>query len=129
MNLPLVQISEPDFTSFLGIPVVTDLATLAAAQMAMGDMAKAVNYAEQALDLLNECSGQGPEAPQQDYFTCYQVLAAAGQDQEARLALQSAYELVMARAEKITDPSLRKSFLENVPINRQIAQEVQKADT
>jgi hypothetical protein len=54
---------------------------------------------------------------------CYRVLAAAGQGECARAALQSAYELVMARADKITDPDLRQSFLERGGDNRQIVQE------
>ena len=29
----------------------------------------------------------------------------------------------------VTDPALRQSFLERVPINRQIVQEVQKVDS
>jgi len=41
---------------------------------------------------------------------------------EAEAALQSAYDLIMVHAEKITDPTLRQSFLENAPINRQIIQ-------
>ena len=39
-------------------------------------------------------------------------------------ALQSAYQMVMARADKIINPARRQSFLERVPINRQIVQEV-----
>jgi hypothetical protein len=35
-------------------------------------------------------------------------------------ALKSAYELLMTRAGKITDPALRRSFLEQVEIHRQI---------
>ena len=68
-------------------------------------------------------AGEGPEFPQRDYFLCYQVLAAAGQAERARAALQSAYDLFMMRADKITDPVLRQSFLERVPINREIVQE------
>jgi tetratricopeptide (TPR) repeat protein len=104
-----------------------NLATLAAAHLALKDTTTALDYARQALTILDKCQGEGPEFPQQDYFTCYQVFAAAGEADAARAALQSAYRLVMARAEKITDPALRQSFLERVPINRQIVQEIQKA--
>jgi hypothetical protein len=55
----------------------------------------------------------------------YQVLQAAGQAEPARAALQSALDQVMARADKITAPNMRQSFLENVPINRQIVETAQ----
>jgi tetratricopeptide (TPR) repeat protein len=100
-----------------------DLATLAAAHLAAGDVAEALDYAEQALAILEDCGGEGPEFPQQDFFICYQVLVAAGQAKRARATLQSAYNLVMARANKIADPVLRQSFLEKVAINREIVTE------
>jgi tetratricopeptide (TPR) repeat protein len=104
-----------------------DLATLAAAHLADNDVAEALNCAEQALAILEDCGGQGPEFPQRDYYVCYQVLAAAGQIERAGAALQSAYDLVMARADKITDPALRRSFLEKVRVNREIVQEAESA--
>jgi tetratricopeptide (TPR) repeat protein len=97
-----------------------DLATLAAAYQSGGDGAQAVNYAGQALAILDGCGGQGPELPQRDYFVCYQVFKANGQLEPARSALNSAHRLVMARADNIPDPLLRQSFLENVAISREI---------
>jgi tetratricopeptide (TPR) repeat protein len=100
-----------------------DLATLAAAYLIGGDVAQALACAQEALTILEECGGEGPEFPQRDYFSCYQVLSAVGQGETARDALQSAYDLVAARAEKIADPALRRSFLERVSINREIVRE------
>ncbi len=105
-----------------------DLATLAAAEQAGGDLAKALDYARQALTILEECGGEGPESPQRDYFVCYQVLSAAGQEETAWAALKSAYKLVMVRAEKIVAPDLRQSFLERVQVNREIVQEYAKRE-
>jgi tetratricopeptide (TPR) repeat protein len=107
--------------------ITADLATLAAAHLARGTREEALGYASQALTILDECSGQGPEFPPRDYFLCYQVLSAAGQELEARAALGAAYKLVMARAEKITDAVLRQSFLEKVRVNREIVQEAESA--
>ena len=101
-----------------------DLATLAVAHLGTMDTAKALECAGQSLAILDECGAEGPEFPHRDYFFCYQVLKADGQAKAAQAALQSAYLLVKARAEKITDPALRQSFLERVPINRQIIQEI-----
>ena len=85
-------------------------------------MEKALAYARQARTLLDECGGQGPETPQLDYFICHQVFTAAQEPENAQATLQSAYKLVMERAEKIKDLTLRQSFLERVPINQEIAQ-------
>lgn len=97
-----------------------NLAVLAAAYLSAGDLTQAVECAAQAQAILVECGGEGPEFSQQDYFVIYQVLTAAGQNLPAQAALQAAYELVMARAEKIIDSALRQSFLERVAINREI---------
>jgi tetratricopeptide (TPR) repeat protein len=104
-----------------------NLATLASAYLATADRVLALDYARQALAILDECGGEGPEFPQQDYFTCYQVLQACGQTEAAQHALNSAYGLVMKHAQKIVDPAMRQSFLERVPGNRQIVQEVGNA--
>jgi class 3 adenylate cyclase/tetratricopeptide (TPR) repeat protein len=101
-----------------------DLSTLAAAYLAKGEIVQSLDYAHQSLALLDECGGTGPEFPQQDYFICSQVLLAAGQVKAAQIALQSAYSLVVGRAEKIAAPLLQQSFLERVPINRRIIEEV-----
>lgn len=97
-----------------------EFATLAAAYLQMGASDTACDYARQALTILDECGGEGPEIPQRDYFLCYDVLNATGYVEEAQKALLSAHRLIMERAEKITDTALRASFLEQVPINRQI---------
>jgi len=103
-----------------------DMVILSAAYHQLGDMSQALHYAQQALAILDECEGEGPEFPQRDYFLCYQVFAAVEEMATARHALEAAYRLVMSRADKITDPDLRRSFLERVTINRQIVAEMQK---
>jgi class 3 adenylate cyclase/tetratricopeptide (TPR) repeat protein len=108
---------------------IDDLATLAAAHLAAVNMDQALMYAEQALAILDGCGGGGPEFSQRDYFICYQVLAGVGQEERAQAALQSAYNLVMARAEKITDPFLRQSYLGKVGVNREIVEEYVKRET
>ncbi len=103
-----------------------DLAALAQAHLQAGDLSQAVHYARQTLAILDECQGQGPEFPHRDYFIGYQVLRAAGEEVAAQAALQSAYHLVITRAEKITDPALRQSFLERVAVNQEIVAEAKR---
>ncbi len=107
----------------LRLRTIDDLAILAATTLAAGNTEEALSYTEQTLAILEECGDEGPEFPQRDYFICYQVLAVTGQQERAQAALKSAYNLVLARANKITDPTVRQSFLERVAINREIVAE------
>jgi adenylate cyclase len=95
------------------------LATLAATNARLGRSDIARDFAQQTLALLDQYAGEGLETPQRDYFVCYQVLVQLGAG-SARAALESAYRLVMERANTITDPELRGSYLQQVTINRQI---------
>ncbi|MBN1813967.1 MAG: tetratricopeptide repeat protein [Anaerolineae bacterium] len=106
----------------LDMPLRTtaDLAILAAAHNGLGEHTQATNCTEQALALLDECGGEGPECPQRDYFICSQVLESVGQTDRACSALGAARRLVMERAEKIPEAELRRSFLEKVPLNQKI---------
>jgi class 3 adenylate cyclase/tetratricopeptide (TPR) repeat protein len=104
----------------LHVRTTMGLTTLATLHLQEGQPDKALDYVRQAIDILNECGGEGPETPQQDYFICFQVLKATGHHEQARSALHAAYELVMERADKITDPVLRQSFLKQVAINHQV---------
>lgn len=63
----------------------------------------------------------GTENPVQVYVTCYRVLIANG-DARARQVLTAAHELVQRRAAKIKDQAMRRSFLDSVAANREIAE-------
>ncbi|MEM7347395.1 MAG: tetratricopeptide repeat protein, partial [Chloroflexota bacterium] len=58
-------------------------------------------------------------------FTYYNVLCAAGHPEEADEALKRAYAEVSRVAEKITDETLRRSWLAAVPYNRAIMTEAE----
>ncbi len=103
-----------------------DWATLAAIYLAGERVGEAVSCAGEALSILQESGGEGVEFASRDYFICGQALSAHGQTQSAQAALRAAYELVMARADKIVDPALRRSFLERVAVNRQIVEEARR---
>ncbi|HNB50290.1 MAG TPA: hypothetical protein PK530_00015 [Anaerolineales bacterium] len=53
------------------------------------------------------------------YLTCYHVLHAAT-DPEARPLLDRAYELLLARSDRIVDPEMRRKFLENNPWHMEV---------
>jgi predicted ATPase len=77
----------------------------------------AVRDSTQAVEIL--ARGQQLEFPQEIYLNHYRVLLSVD-GAKAREALQRAHDLVTERAEQIEDQHLRKSFLENIPINREI---------
>ncbi|MCB0037716.1 MAG: tetratricopeptide repeat protein, partial [Anaerolineales bacterium] len=101
-----------------------DLTTLAAAHLALGETTQAQQYAEEAIVILDECAGKGPELPQRDYFMAYEVLLALGEEAAARKALAQAERLMLEKAGEIAAEEIRRSFLEQVGIHRQIAEAV-----
>jgi predicted ATPase/class 3 adenylate cyclase len=102
------------------LSTTTDLTTLADSYLASGDPSQALAYAQEALQILDDCGGEGPDYPQRDYWICHRVLTAAGETELARHALQAAYDLLQAKAAKINDPAMRRSYLEQVAFNRAI---------
>ena len=57
--------------------------------------------------------------PFQLYWTCYQVLKAA-QDPRTREFLEQTYRLLTEQAEEIHEEAARRTFLENIPWNRDL---------
>lgn len=113
---------------YLVVNTTATLGTLAAAYLALGNTSQARDYTQQALAILDQCGGEGPECPQRDYLACSRVLAALGEQEAAREALCAAYSIITTRAEKITDPDLRQSFLTQVAVNRQIIEAMEKQE-
>ncbi|MCX6043695.1 MAG: tetratricopeptide repeat protein [Chloroflexi bacterium] len=112
----------------LVLSTTTNLTTLAAAHLALGDQAQALDYAHQALNILDECHGEGPDFPHRDYWTCFEVLQTMGETVRAQQALQAAHHLLMAQAGKISDAAMRQSYLENIAYNLEIVRTMQSDD-
>lgn len=94
------------------------------AQAGLAAVLLAQNAKEEALAvvnaLLSEFDPEQPDSlqhPQRVLLHCYRVLA-TNSDPRAAAVLQQACQLVQNRAEKISNPALRTSFLTNVPVNR-----------
>ncbi|MFN8494255.1 MAG: tetratricopeptide repeat protein [Caldilineaceae bacterium] len=102
------------------LSTTTNLAILASSYLALGNKPKALICSQEALKILDECSGQGLDYPHRDYWMCYQVLQAVGEMVLANHALTSAYHLLMQQAQRISELQMRQSYLENVPFNRSI---------
>lgn len=108
----------------LPLSTTADLAIIAKAQLALNHGSAALTTVRQALQILDDCDGEGPDFPQRDYWMCYEVLQQLGETVLAQHALTSAQRLLTRQAEKIKDTAMRRSYLERVSFNRSILQAV-----
>jgi tetratricopeptide (TPR) repeat protein len=92
-------------------------AILADVALAEGRAADALAEAEQARSILTSLDGIIDEGESLIRVIHAEALAAAGDAAGARAAIVEARERLLARAEKVTDPALRRTFLERVPEN------------
>lgn len=98
------------------------LSRLSLAELGGGNLAHAQRISERAIALLE---GGGPELeglehPEEVHYARFQVLRAGGRSEEALAHLERAYQVITRRAAGLSDPSLRESFLAQVPLNREI---------
>ncbi len=93
------------------------------ARLALADdaLASALTEIEEVLAILLRHPLAGFDEPFQVYLTCYTVLA-AHQDERAATILATAHELLTRYAERILDPAVRRTFLENVAIHRELVE-------
>jgi len=106
----------------LEVQTTTDLTTIATSALACNNRQTALTAALSALQILDACHGDGPDFPHRDYWRSALVLKASGHNEQAEAALASARHLLLAKAEKIADPMIRESFINNVSFNREIWQ-------
>ena len=96
------------------------IAGLAAVALARGNTAGALDQVE--LILAQRAAGislEGTEEPARIQLVCYQVLAAAA-DKRAHDLLHEACQAILRRAERISDPANRRTFLQDVPYHRDL---------
>lgn len=91
-----------------------------AADQALAHAGDLFAYLEQDPDL------SGAQRPLRVYMACFQALRAAG-DARAEALLERGYWLLMARAARIQDENARRSFLQNIPIHREVTQAFQRS--
>ncbi len=96
------------------------LAGLARAFQTGGNKAQAKECVEEILTYLQDHSLDGTDEPLRIYLTCYQILSAAA-DPRAPEILDQGYRQLQAQAAAIPDPTVRRSFLENVAAHRELA--------
>jgi len=104
----------------VGSPVeqMRALSNQAMAHLALGRLAQALSLSEQAVALAGQASAE--DFSQELLFNHARVLRANGQTEAARRYLDQAHAELMNKAARIRDPRLKRSFLENVHVNREI---------
>ncbi len=101
---------------------IEPLAGLAQIALEEGDFGQAQKTAEQLLEHLPAGLQGGTEHDLWAHLVCYRVFRATG-DPRAADVLHSAYALLQDRAGLIDDPTLRRTFLENIRVHRELAHE------
>lgn len=93
---------------------------LADVALTQGRPAEALAHAEEVLSYLDAHSAVDATGELfREYLTCYRVLRAV-EGPRAGEVLSRAYGVLREWADRIEDPDLRRSFLENVAVNREI---------
>ncbi|WP_437339542.1 protein kinase domain-containing protein [Sorangium sp. So ce394] len=95
---------------------VQAIAVLARALLGLGRTDEAMRAAAEASALLSEF-GTLEEGEPLVRLTYAEALAASGRQAEASAAIASARDALLARAEKLSDPTWRERFLRDVPDN------------
>lgn len=91
------------------------LAGLARVSLKQNKLPAAQEFIEEILSHLDGGGSlDGAEEPLRVWLTCYQVLKAVD-DPRADSILETTYHQLQARANELSDESLRRSFLENIP--------------
>jgi tetratricopeptide (TPR) repeat protein len=100
---------------------VESRAALARVELAHGALPAALGHAEEILAYLQHGSLDGTDERFRIYLTAYQVLRAADDSRAGPLLERAMWEL-RAQAQAIEDEAARRSFLENVPWHRTLAE-------
>lgn len=95
-------------------------AGLARIALMQGDLSSAQSHVKPILSQIEQDRAlEGTDQPLRVYLSCYLVLCAVS-DPRADAILETAWGMLKARADGISDPSTRRVFLENVTYNREI---------
>ncbi len=83
--------------------------------LALDRLESAQQYAAPVWDYLQQQEGGGMEFPLLAYETCASIFSASGQAALAWQAIEAGHRELMTRADRISLPEWRRSFLEHIP--------------
>ncbi len=94
-------------------------AGLANVSLAEGDLGGALHLVEEILDYLKGHELLGAEEPSRVYLICSEVLKANG-DPRLKDMLEASHQFLQTQAARIKEEEIRRTFLEQIPWNRQL---------
>lgn len=86
----------------------------------LGNKKEAEEISLQAIQMLEE--GYTCEVPQEVYYNHYKVLKESNKSEASLDYLKKAYDILMDRANKMSDPKRKRAYLTDVEINHQIVE-------
>lgn len=95
---------------------------LARTALQSGDVSAAKERAETVWDYLARQGGGGLEFPILAYLTCARTFGAAGEQEAEARVIQSGYQNLIKRADLISDPDWRKTYLDSFPEHRALVE-------
>jgi tetratricopeptide (TPR) repeat protein len=98
---------------------VTSQAKQAMVYLAQGKSRAALTLADKVWQALEPTGGKDLPLPVNTMYACYSIFQACDDDR-AGAALQMAADVLKQTAAEIEDPEMRTTFLNNVPVNRQL---------
>ena len=105
---------------------IDNLAELARLALEQHEIQSAHQYAADILAWIKINGLDGIEYPLRAYLVCVDVLGANGEVELSRTLLRQTHTLLQEQAQRITDPATRQTFLDNVPLHRQIQTRMQE---
>ena len=94
------------------------LAGITRCSLNLGQLDEAKQCAKELWKYLEKTGSSGMELPILAYLTCADVFQEVGDGENYAAATHEGYVVLMEMAGKISDPDMRRSFLENVPEHR-----------
>ncbi|GEM_PF-1759087 len=93
---------------------------LARAAVVQHNFTAALSYIQEVIELILDGKAQQFWNPWNIYLSAYRVLIAIGEDDTAQSILNEARTAIQQRGKEISDPKLRRCFLVDVKVNREI---------
>lgn len=100
---------------------INALSLLSKLRLSERNLTEAVAYGDRALELLDQSGPLSTVRGEEITYRHYQVLEAAGEARRARQLLERSWAEVERKAASIHDSSARQRFLQEAPLNREIA--------
>jgi tetratricopeptide (TPR) repeat protein len=113
---------EKSYEAFLNMDFKANasdsLAGISRCSLNLVQLDEAMQSAEELWSYLKKNGSSGMELPILSYLTCADVFREVEDTEKSAAATHEGYEVLMEMANKISDPDMRRSFLENVPEHR-----------